>query len=224
VCGVGRLPGYRRQRALAPHPPPISASARRSPSLQATPMPPASVAPVIGAINRSLRTPTLAPRSAFASASDPYGDARERQPRGLPILSTSNLMPPPQAIPSVSTATTTSVTPLYHLCLSVCGLRTAPTLTPPSSPSTPSAAPPRMRYPTRWMCCRLYSTPHRYRPRPTMYLEFTIWRHGLSTDDEDGAWMARDDLHWTYSAPLPVYRGRAHGANDYKIIRYASSH
>jgi hypothetical protein len=43
-------------------------------------------------------------------------------------------------------------------------------------------------------------------------------------DNEDGAWMAREDLHWTYSAPLPVYRGRAHGANDYKIIRYASSH
>ncbi|ONM25280.1 hypothetical protein ZEAMMB73_Zm00001d006861 [Zea mays] len=31
--------------------------------------------------------------------------------------------------------------PLYHLCLSICGLRIAPTLTPPSSPSTPSAAP-----------------------------------------------------------------------------------
>lgn len=88
---------------------------------------------------------------------------------------------PPQAIPSAATTTAMSMAPLYHLCLSICGLRIAPSLTPPSSPSTPSAAPPRLRYPTRWMCCRLCSTPRRYRPRPAMHLEFTIWRHGLST-------------------------------------------
>jgi hypothetical protein len=29
-------------------------------------------------------------------------------------------------------------------------------------------------------------------------------------DGEVGAWMAREDLHWAYSAPLRVYRGRAH--------------
>jgi hypothetical protein len=151
-------------------------------------------------------------------------DAREQQPHGLPILSTSNPMPPTQAIPSAATATATSVAPLYHLCLSICGLRTAPTLTPPSSPLLPAQRRRACAIPSNG--CAAASAARLVATNPA---QPCIWSSQCGDmvyppDDEDGAWMAREDLHWTYSAPLHVYRGRAHGANEYKIIRYASNH